>query len=147
MNVWALTMQWVIFYKMGQHPMLKYFRGRCSEAFGIYFIRAVTFYDAWTRQILDGLNYCFSTFLHTKINLLEYINFNVLNKYFQHTLYSRVGYNQKLQNYVFNLTHDTACDVVEHLWSMKREFIGNTIKVELFAEGVHGLFWRMFDLA
>ena len=49
-------------HKMRQHPMLKYFRGRCSEAFGIYFIRAVTFYDAWTRQILEGLNYCFSTF-------------------------------------------------------------------------------------
>ena len=41
---------------------------------------------------------------------------------------------QILQNCVFNLTHDTARGVVEHLWSMKREFIGNAIKAKLFAE-------------
>ena len=39
-----------------------------------------------------------------------------------------------------------ACSIVQQLWSMKRKFIGNPIKAELFAERVHGLFWRMFNL-
>ena len=83
----------------------------------------------------------FHIFLHAKIDLLQNLNFNLMNKLFSTQIVPIVGFHQKLQNYyVFNLTHDTACSVVEHLWSMKREFIGNTIKAELFAEGVHGLF-------
>ena len=82
----------------------------------------------------------FHIFLHAKLDLLQNINFNVWQNLLSTQIVPKVEYHQKLQNYVFNLTHDTACSVAEHLWSMKGEFIGNTIKAELFAEGVHGLF-------